>query len=71
MADNFKVSEAFIEKEVAFFISEGDLNFRIDLVDRVIYSFKKDEAAHLLENFCEQSDKLMAAIHQLTTVLYV
>lgn len=69
MAENFGVSEEFIDKEMFYFISNGKLKCSINKVDGIIESKKGTKHLEEYNNLIRQGDHLLNRMQKLGRVL--
>jgi len=66
MANEFGVSAAFIDAELASFISSGKLHCKIDKVDGVVQSNTSDDRSSVYKDIIKQGDLLLNRMQKLS-----
>lgn len=71
MAEQFGVTEDYIEADISKFIAAKRLNYKIDKVSRKIINIQSDRQAEMFENVVKHGDVLLNRIHKLTRVINI
>ncbi|XP_050292694.1 26S proteasome non-ATPase regulatory subunit 6-like [Anthonomus grandis grandis] len=71
MADQFGVSEEYLEEDVSRFIAAQKLNYKIDKVSGKILNVQANKRQEMFENVTKQGDLLLNRIHKLSRVINI
>lgn len=68
MADDFRVSEKFMDKELSSLIASRKLNCKIDKITGVVESTKKDEKIALFKQITKKGDLIVERLTKLARI---
>lgn len=71
VADQFGVSEDYIENEVSRLIASKKLNYRIDKVNQIIINVTQKSKSNVFRNIIKHGDLLLNRIHKLSRVINI